>query len=62
MAKRVSFKVHGRVQGVFFRRFTQEKANRYGLTGWVKNMSDGKVVNSVYTASLSSTLSSFNRD
>lgn len=35
--------VSGRVQGVFFRAFTQDTANRYGLTGWVKNLPDGRV-------------------
>ncbi|KAJ9658884.1 hypothetical protein H2198_003454 [Neophaeococcomyces mojaviensis] len=41
---RISFKVHGTVQGVNFRSFTQKKANSYGVTGWVKNTSDDKVV------------------
>jgi len=35
--------VSGHVQGVFFRYFTQETANQYGLTGWVKNLPDGRV-------------------
>lgn len=35
--------VSGYVQGVFFRYFTQNIANRYGLTGWVKNLPDGRV-------------------
>ncbi|KAI9051717.1 hypothetical protein LZ554_004757 [Drepanopeziza brunnea f. sp. 'monogermtubi'] len=43
MAKRVSFRVHGEVQGVGFRYFTQKKASSYGLTGWVRNVADGKV-------------------
>ncbi|KAI9795804.1 MAG: hypothetical protein M1833_006825 [Piccolia ochrophora] len=43
MSKRIYFKVHGEVQGVFFRAFTEEKATSYGLTGWVKNSSDGSV-------------------
>lgn len=33
----------GRVQGVFFRRFVQSEAKALGVTGWVKNMSDGSV-------------------
>merc|ERR1712058_97022 len=43
MSKRISFTAHGKVQGVFFRDFTQTQANKYGITGWVKNTSDGKV-------------------
>ncbi|KAF7504259.1 hypothetical protein GJ744_002517 [Endocarpon pusillum] len=43
MAQRISYRVHGKVQGVFFRAFTQEKAQSYGITGFVKNTSDGKV-------------------
>ena len=31
------------MQGVFFRAFTIEKANRYNLTGWVQNTTDDKV-------------------
>jgi len=35
--------ISGRVQGVFFRVNTRNKANELGLTGWVKNRWDGKV-------------------
>ncbi|MBI1257758.1 MAG: acylphosphatase [Chloroflexi bacterium] len=35
--------VHGRVQGVGFRDFTQHRADELGLTGWVRNESDGTV-------------------
>jgi acylphosphatase len=35
--------VSGRVQGVFFRQETKEKAKRLGLTGWVRNTEEGKV-------------------
>lgn len=35
--------VEGRVQGVFFRVWTKKKAESLGLTGWVRNLSDGKV-------------------
>ncbi len=33
----------GRVQGVYFRDFTQRSARALGLTGWVMNMPDGSV-------------------
>ena len=35
--------VQGRVQGVWFRAGTKEKADELGLTGWVKNQPDGTV-------------------
>ena len=36
--------VTGRVQGVWFRRYTQEKATQLGIKGWVKNTPDGNVL------------------
>jgi acylphosphatase len=35
--------VSGRVQGVFFRGDTVERADRLQLTGWARNLSDGRV-------------------
>jgi acylphosphatase len=35
--------VYGCVQGVFFRAFTSKRAAGLGLTGYVRNLSDGKV-------------------
>jgi acylphosphatase len=35
--------IKGKVQGVFFRASTREKANELGIKGWVKNMPDGNV-------------------
>ncbi len=35
--------VTGRVQGVGFRYFIQREAVRLGLTGWVRNVPDGRV-------------------
>lgn len=41
--ERVHIVIYGRVQGVFFRALTQEKAAELGLTGWVRNREDGTV-------------------
>ncbi|XP_075281702.1 acylphosphatase-1 isoform X2 [Opisthocomus hoazin] len=38
----VDYEVSGKVQGVFFRKYTQE-AKRLGLVGWVQNTSHGTV-------------------
>ena len=35
--------IHGRVQGVFFRATTRDKAIALGVKGWVKNCLDGGV-------------------
>ena len=35
--------ISGRVQAVFFRANTRHKAESLGLTGWVRNTSDGRV-------------------
>jgi acylphosphatase len=35
--------VSGRVQGVGFRFFTINRANRFGISGWVRNLPDGRV-------------------
>ena len=43
MAKHYNIKVSGRVQGVFFRASTQREASRLGLTGFVRNETDGSV-------------------
>ena len=36
--------VYGRVQGVGFRFFVVDEAERLGLTGWVRNRPDGRSV------------------
>ena len=40
---RASIRVSGCVQGVWYRRFTQQTAQAHGVTGWVKNLVDGNV-------------------
>jgi acylphosphatase len=40
---RVHALVSGRVQGVAFRFFTEKWALSFGLTGWVRNLFDGRV-------------------
>ncbi|XP_013173589.1 PREDICTED: acylphosphatase-1-like [Papilio xuthus] len=39
----VDFEVFGRVQGVFFRKFTKQEAEKLGLKGWCMNTSKGTV-------------------
>jgi len=43
MKKSVHVNVSGRVQGVWFRANTKQKAEELGLTGWVRNTNDGCV-------------------
>ncbi len=43
MKARAEARFMGRVQGVFFRDFTQRAAHPLGITGWVMNMPDGSV-------------------
>jgi acylphosphatase len=35
--------VHGTVQGVFFRASAEQEAARLGVSGWVRNRTDGTV-------------------
>lgn len=43
MKVRAHIFVSGRVQGVFFRSETRREARRYAVTGWARNLSDGRV-------------------
>ncbi len=43
MLKKIHLLISGKVQGVFYRVNTKNKADELGLTGWVKNIPDGKV-------------------
>ncbi|PKY03259.1 putative acylphosphatase [Aspergillus campestris IBT 28561] len=42
-SQRIAYKVHGTVQGVGFRDFTQKRATHHNLKGFVKNTSCGRV-------------------
>ncbi|KAI3427028.1 hypothetical protein D9Q98_006970 [Chlorella vulgaris] len=43
MSKAVDFEVHGRVQGVWFRAHTVDKAKALGVVGFVMNTPQGTV-------------------
>jgi acylphosphatase len=43
MLQTYSITVTGKVQGVYYRQSTKEKAIALGLTGYVKNLPDGSV-------------------
>ncbi len=41
--ERAHVRISGRVQGVFFRDATRQKAEDLTLAGWVRNLPDGRV-------------------
>lgn len=43
MIETIHIIVHGRVQGVWFRAGTKERADELGIFGWVKNRPEGTV-------------------
>ncbi len=43
MKKGIEAKVKGKVQGVWFRKHTKEKADELGIKGFVRNEPDGSV-------------------
>ncbi|CAL5995146.1 Acylphosphatase [Hexamita inflata] len=43
-----SFIVTGKVQGVFFRKYTEKAALQYQICGWVRNNPDGTVSGEAY--------------
>jgi acylphosphatase len=38
------YEIHGKVQGVYFRKYTADTAKGLGLVGWVMNTAQGTVV------------------
>ena len=46
MIKHINIKIFGRVQGVGFRYFVKQRANKAGLKGFVQNQQDGAAANS----------------
>lgn len=43
MVRKIKILVSGRVQGVYFRAFTQNKAKQLGVKGSARNLPDGRV-------------------
>ena len=43
MLRRLKILVSGRVQGVYFRMFTHNKAKQFGVNGHARNLPDGRV-------------------
>jgi len=43
MNTRIHVLVYGKVQGVFFRSSAKDKAEELGISGWIRNLTDGRV-------------------
>jgi len=43
MKKSIRLYISGIVQGIFFRNFVKENAERYNVKGFVRNLEDGRV-------------------
>jgi len=44
MIKHYTYRIYGRVQGVFFRQSSQQEAQKLGLVGYAHNEPDGSVL------------------
>lgn len=52
--------ISGRVQGVGFRYFAEHSAQRRGISGWVRNLADGRV--EVHAEGSSEKITEFEQD
>ncbi|CAF0919650.1 unnamed protein product [Brachionus calyciflorus] len=43
----IDYEIFGKVQGVFFRKYTQQEGKKLGLVGWVMNTEKGSVVGQI---------------
>ncbi|KAM3824806.1 acylphosphatase-1-like isoform 1-T1 [Vipera latastei] len=43
----IDYEIYGEVQGVFFRKYTEDQGRKLGLVGWVKNTAHGTVTGQV---------------
>lgn len=43
MKKSIRLFLTGTVQGIFFRQYIKENADKYGVRGYVRNLEDGRV-------------------
>lgn len=48
MMKGIHALISGKVQGVSFREYTRRRAQALQLTGWVRNLPDGRVETTAY--------------
>ena len=46
------FEVSGKVQGVYFRAYTQKQAKKLGLVGWCMNTERGTVIGEIQGAAV----------
>ncbi len=55
--KHVNISIRGKVQGVWFRKFTKDRADKLNICGFVKNLEDGGVF--IYAFGEETNLNSF---